>query len=256
MVANTPPEPSVNDYAALAQRLDDIQRQLDESGRASKFPFVVSHPGGVTDFQIIPSTSGDGSADILMGNGVGGKLIRISTDSLYGTKILQIFDQAGATMMSTDALAGFGWGTPSYPFIYSGFESLTLAGATSQGTATEIGRGVNFVYNPATFIQPRLRLLSTTNETVKVFAQWQDAQNNLINTADQTYALTANVPRIVYAPFGKNWQADDMNGICRVFIKGWCSTANPGNVNIASSYVDGYGVSQAFYNLFSSGWAV
>lgn len=255
MVANTPPEPSVNNYAALAQRLADIERQLDESGRASKFPFVVSH-SGVTDFQIIPSTSGDGSADILMGNGAGGKLIRISTDSLYGTKILQIFDQAGATMMSTDALAGFGWGTPSYPFIYSGFESLTLAGATSQGTATEIGRGVNFVYNPATFIQPRLRLLSTTNETVKVFAQWRDAQGNLNNTADQTYALSAGVATIQFPPFGKNWQADDMNGICRVFIKGWCSTANPGNITATLSYVDGYGVSQRFYTDNASLWAV
>lgn len=256
MVANSAPEPSADTYAALVQRLDAMQRQIDESGRASKFPFVVSH-SGTADFQIIPSVSGDGTADIAMGDGAGGKLIRVFTDADYGTKIYQLLDQAGSTVMSTDALAGFGLGTPSYPFIYGGFESLSLAGATSQGTATEIGRGVNWVYNPATYIAPRIRLFSSTNETAKIFVQWQDAQNNVVSTVDQTYALTASVVALRFPPFGKNWQSDDMGGApCRCFIKAWCSTANPGNITAQLSYVDGYGISQRWYNDNASGWAV
>ena len=132
MVASGSPQPSSDDFAALVQRLDALQRQISEGSAASKYPFVISH-GGVQDFAITPSTSGDGTADIFMGNGAGGKLIRVSTDSVYGTKIYQLLDQAGATMMSTDAKAGFGLGTPSCTFVYGGFESQTQAGAPPLG---------------------------------------------------------------------------------------------------------------------------
>lgn len=255
MVASSPPEPSANDYAALAQRLDEMQRQLDELGRASKFPFVVSH-GSIADFQIIRSSSGDGSADVLLGNGAGGKLIQIITDPTFGTKIFKVLDQGGSTMMSTDAKAGYGLGTPSLPFVYAGFESLNLNGATSQGTATEFARGVNYVYNPATFISPRVRLFSATAETVKLFAQWKDFQGNLNNTADITVNLSAGVTALPASKFGKVWDANDMNGVCSVFLKAYCTTANPGNVSITGSYQEGYGISKSFYDLFSSGWAV
>lgn len=255
MVASTAPEPSANDYAALVQRLDKMQQQIDEAGRASKFPFVVSH-GSITDFQIIRSVSGDGSADIYMGNGAGGKLLQVLTDPLYATKIFKILDQNGSTMMSTDALAGYGLGTPSFPFVYAGYESLNLNGATSQGTATEFARGSNFVYNPAAYVQPRIRLFSTTAETVKIFAQWRDAQANLNNTADITVNLTAGLTAFPNCQFGKLWDANDMNGINKVFLKAYCTTGNPANVNITASYQEGFGVSRAFYNLNAAGWAV
>lgn len=247
MVASAAPEPSANEFAVLSQRLDDMQRQLDEIGRASKFPLVVGH-NGVQDFAITQSASGDGSADIQMGNGAGGKLIQITTDSLYHTKIYRLLDQNGSTMMSTDALAGYGLGTPSLPFVYSGFESLNLNGATSQGTAAEIGRGINYIYNPATFINPRVRLFSSTAETVKIFAQWRDAQGNINNTTDVTISLVAGVVGFPACSFGKLWDANDMNAACRVFIKAYCTTANPVNVNATSSYQDGYGVSKKFYD--------
>lgn len=257
MVANTPIErvgPGQLDY--LLNRINDLERRLTEQGAKSTFPFSVGH-NGVRDFEIIPSTSGDGSADIRIGDGAGGKLIQIITDSNYGTKIYALKDQNGSTMMSTDALAGYGLGVPSFPFVYAGFESLNLTGATSQGTATEIGRGINYVYNPATFVSPRVRVVSSTAETVKIFAQWADGQGNLNNTADQTVSLSANAPQILVAlRFGKNWQADDMNTVCRVFIKAYCTTANPGNVNMTLSYQDGYGVSQRYYNDFSPTWSV
>jgi hypothetical protein len=161
-------------------------------------------------------------------------------------------------MLSTDALAGFGLGTPSYPFVYAGFESVTLAGATNQATGKEMARGVNFVYNPATYVNVRVRLSSATAETVKVFAEWRDGQGNITNTADITWALAAGTPAVLGSTFffGKNWQADDMNAPCRVAIKAYCTTANPGNVSATASYVDGYGVSQRFYNDNASAWAV
>jgi hypothetical protein len=256
MVASSPPEPSANDYAALVQRLDAMQRQIDEAGRAPKFPFVVSH-GGTQDFAIKPSVSGDGSADIFIGNGAGGKLIQVITDPVYLTKIFKILDQNGSTMMSTDALAGYGIGTPSLPFVYAGYESLNLSGATSQGTATEFARGSNFVYNPAAYILPRIRLFSTTAETVKVFAQWKDAQGNLNNTADVTVNLSAGVVNSVgLFRYGKVWDANDMNGICGVFLKAYCTSGTPANVNITGSYQEGYGISKRFYLDNSPNWAV
>jgi hypothetical protein len=255
MVASSPPEPSSNDYAALVQRLDAMQRQIDEAGRAPKFPFVVSH-GSSQDFAIKPSVSGDGSADIFIGNGAGGKLIQVITDPLYLTKIFKILDQNGSTMMSTDALAGYGLGTPSLPFIYAGYESLNLSGATNQATGREFARGGNFVYNPATLISPRVRLFSTTAETVKLFAQWKDGQGNLNNTSDITVNLSAGVTSLTIPSFGKLWDANDMNTACGVFIKAYCTTGTPANVNITASYQDGFGISKRFYLDNVATWAV
>lgn len=258
MVANTPAEPSVNTMAPLAQRLESLQRQLDESGRSSKYPLMVSH-GGTADFQITPSPTGDGTADIFMGDGAGGKLLRISTDAIYGTKIFQLFDQAGASMMSTDALAGFGWGTPSYPFVYDGWPWVTnLAGGTNHATSKELGRGSNFVYNPAVFVHPIVRVTSATNETVKIWCQFKDGQGNLTETADQTINVVAGVAFLDASTmfFGKNWQADDMNMLCNVFIKAYCTTANPGNCNVQIANAEGWGVSQRWYNDNAASWAV
>lgn len=256
MVANSNIErvgPGQMDY--LLNRLNDLERRLDQQGAKSSFPFSVGHQG-VRDFSIEPSSSGDGTADIFIGDGAGGKLIQVVTDSVYKTKIYRLLDQNGLTMMSTDAKAGYGLGTPSLPFVYAGFESATLGGATSQGTASEIARGTNFVYNPATFVSPRVRLFSSTAETVKLFAQWKDAQGNLVNTADFTTSIAAGAIGIRTPQFGKVWDADDMNGPCSVFIKAWVQGGTPGNVQVTASYQDGYGVSRAYFDLFSSGWSV
>lgn len=258
MVAGSAPEPSPDaggEFAALLRRIEVLERAQEEAARASKFPFVVSH-NGITDFQIIKSPTNDGTADILMGNGAGGKLIQVTTDTVYGTKILRILDQNGSTMLSTDAKAGYGLGTPSLPFPYAGFESVNLNGATSQGTATECARGINFVYNPAAFIKPRVRLFSTTVETVKLFAQWKDAQGNLNNTGEVTTTLTAGTPNFPACAFGKLWDANDMNAICSVFVKAYCTSGSPINVNMTASYQDGYGVSRGYYDQFSGGWSV
>lgn len=256
MVANSPIErvgPGQLDY--LLNRLNDLERRLDQQGARSSFPFSIGHQG-VRDFSIEPSSSGDGTADIFMGNGAGGKLIQILTDTTYGTKIFVLRDQNGRAMMSTDAAAGYGLGVPSYPFQYAGFESATLTGATSQGTASEIARGVNYVYNPATYVNVRIRLSSATSETVKVFAQWRDFQGNLVNTADQTLSITGGTIAVRTAAFGKLWDADDMNGTCSVFIKAWVQGGTPGNVSLTASYNDGYGISKGFYDTNSPGWAV
>jgi hypothetical protein len=260
MVAGSAPEPSPDaggEFAALLRRIEVLERAQDEAARASKFPFVVGH-NGIADFQIIKSPTNDGTADILMGNGAGGKLLQVTTDTLYGTKILRILDQNGSTMMSTDALAGYGLGTPSYPFVFAGYESNTLSGATSQGTARELARGTSFVYNPATFINSRVRLFSTTAETVKMFAQWKDGQGNLNNTADVTWNLAANTVTVLTndLKFGKLWDANDMNTPCAVFLKAYCTSGTPANVNVTASYQDGYGVSKRWYTDNSPSWAV
>lgn len=259
MVVNNPIERVGNgqvDY--LLNRLANIERQLNEGTARSSFPFSVGHLG-VTDFQIIPSLSGDGSADIYLGNGAGGKLLQVTTDTSYGSKILILRDQAGRTMLSTDAKAGYGLGVPSYPFTWGGYPwNLTLSGNTTKGTAREFARGGNFVYNPACYINPLVRMSSTTSETVQIFCEFKDSQGNITQTADRTIALTANVISLsnIGLDFAKLWDADDMNGICYVFIKAYCTTANPANVNIQACYTGGWGISQGFYDQNSNTWAV
>jgi hypothetical protein len=259
MVAQNPIErmgPGQVDY--LLNRLADIERRLDQGGARSSFPFSVGHLG-ITDFQIIPSVSGDGSADILIGDGAGGKLVRVFTDTKYGTKIYQVLDQSGKSMMSTDAAAGYGLGTPSLPFVYSGRTwNQTLAGATSQATAVEVARGLNYVYNPVTYIKPIIRIASATAETVRVFCQWRDASGALNNTADQTLTVTAGGFNIDAntCQFGKLWQAADMNGLVAAFIKAYVVGGTPGNVNIMATMGEGNGVSRGFYDIYSPGWAL
>lgn len=261
MVASGIPEPSHiagGELAALTTRLDRMSRDHAELSSQPKFPFSASH-AGARDFAIVPSPTGDGTADIMIGNGAGGQLIQVKTDPLYRTKILRLLDQQGATMLSTDALAGYGVGVPSYAFPYSGYESLNLSGATSQATATEIGRGSAYMYNPATFVQPRIRVVSSTAETVNFFVQWKDVQGNLTNTTNKTFALAAGVPQVLTSSlggFGKLWQADDMNGLCFAFFKAWCSSANPANISATLSYSEGRGISQAYYIDNAGAWAV
>lgn len=243
----------------LLNRLGILERQVGEQGARSTFPFSIGH-SGVRDFSVEPSASGDGTADIYIGDGAGGKLIQITTDALYHTKILRMLDQSGASMMSTDALAGYGLGTPSYAFPFSGFAwNTTLGGAIDHATAREIGRGGTFVYNPAVYLNPYIRISSATAETVKVFVQFKDSQGNLNETTDQTMTVTAGGVTTLGPGmyFGKNWDADDMNRICYAFFKAYVVGGTPGNVSIGMGYSEGYGVSQRFFSDNAvANWAV
>lgn len=247
MVANSPIERTGNgqiDY--LLNRLADIERRLDQGGARSSYPFSVGHLGQ-TDFQIVPSPSGDGSADILFGDGAGGKMIQITTDTLYGTKIIRFFDQNGKTMMSTDALAGFGWGTPSYPYPYGGREELSMATATSKATAIEIGRGINLAYNPSLYVQPRIRARCSTTDNLKVFCQFRHADSSTYDSADFGATVGAGSIAVFQPEFTAQWNADDMNGRTAVFFKAYCDTAAPANMFAQLFYQTGYGWSQRSY---------
>lgn len=248
MVASSPPEPSANDYAALALRLDAMQRQLDEAGRAAKSPFVVSH-NGVQDFAITPSPTGDGTMDILIGDGAGGKLIQVKTDPLYGTKIITFLDQAGKSMMSTDALAGFGWGTPSYPYLFGGTEEANLAANTSHATAVTIATGVAYAYNPAVYIQPRCRARTSTGGTIRYFAQFRHEDGSTYDSAEVSDAIGVGAVSTTFPEFAGQWTANDMNRPTAVFIKAYSAVGTAANLFVQSYYQAGYGISQAGYNL-------
>lgn len=248
MVANSPIErvgPGQLDY--LLNRLNEIERRLDQGGARSAYPFSVGH-SGVRDFSIEPSASGDGTADILVGDGAGGKLIQVITDSNYGTKILKLLDQSGRTMMSTDALSGFGWGTPSYPYPYGGREEVNLSGATSVATALEIGRGVNFAYNPGAYFVPRIRARSATAVTVKVFCQFRHWDNSTYNSADFTFNIAANTITSQFPEYAAQWIDADMSGLTAVFFKAYVSSGVASDVFAQLFYQIGYGFSQRAYN--------
>lgn len=248
MVANSPVErvgPGQVDY--LLNRLADLERRMDQQGAKSTFPFSVGH-ANVRDFEIVRSVSGDGSADIYIGDGVGGKLIQVTTDQLYGTKIIRFLDQSGATMMSTDALSGYGWGTPSYPYLYGGWIEINMVGATTKGTAVEIGRGITYAYNPAAYFKPRIRARSSTSDNIKIFAQFRHADGSTYNTADFATTIAANTIPTLTPDFAAQWTAGDMSGPTAVFFKAYCDTAAPQNVFAQLFYGEGYGISQRAYN--------
>lgn len=222
-----------------------LKRQVDELGRQTKYPLLVSH-GGTTDFSLTPSPSGDGTTDVYIGNGVGGALLQVMNDPVYGTKIMSLLDYNGTTMMSTDASAGYGLGVPSYPFLYAGFESLNMSGATSVGTATEIGRGQNFVYNPALFVEPRIRISSVSAVTVNIFAQFVGLNLGTVNTTERVFNV--NGVQVQNPDFMCLFPKEDMNNNGKVFIKAYCSAGIGADVSMTVSYNLGYGVSKALYD--------
>jgi hypothetical protein len=251
MVASSPPEPSSQDYAALIQRLDAMQRQIDESGRASRFPFVVSH-GGVTDFQVVPSPTLDGTADIFMGDGAGNPAFRTRSVPGSAFKIVELFDASAGLMYSVDSITGYGLGNPVLPYPFGGYESLTLNGATTPGTATDIGYGSNWAYNPCTVVQPRIRFLSSTAVTVNLFAAWTGGVTTY-TTTERVINLSAGVPSINFPSFAVNWAAGDMRTASAVTIRAYCSAGIAANANVTLAYRYGAGVSRGYSDSFLQG---
>ncbi|MET8848042.1 hypothetical protein [Amycolatopsis sp. NPDC004625] len=82
MVANQPIErPGSSDF--LVNKLNRQQRQADEQGRQSKYPFIVSHSGTV-DFAVVPRPNGASGAAVLIYDGAANLVLGSDVDVGYG----------------------------------------------------------------------------------------------------------------------------------------------------------------------------
>lgn len=81
MVANPPIErPNSSDF--LVNQLTQQQRQADEQGRQSKYPFSISH-SGTPDFTVLPNSDGTG-AIVSVYDGAGNLVVATDPDTKYG----------------------------------------------------------------------------------------------------------------------------------------------------------------------------
>lgn len=244
MVANQPVErPGSMDY--LVNKINELEQRLAELTAQSKFPFSVAH-GSVRDFTILPSSSGDGTADLWVGDGAGNPALRTRSVVGSGFKIIEMFDSAGGLLYSTDSITGYGLGNPCFPFPLGGKEQITLAGATAPGSAAEIGLGSNFVWNPALWLQPQIRLISPTAATVRLFATFS-GPNVAYTTTERTVSVPGgNVASQAFYQFATYLSPGDIRGIVGASIKAYVSSGTPGDVNVRLTPWRGTGVSRGY----------
>lgn len=214
------------------QRLAALERKIDEHSRRDLSNSVVS-AGGL--FRILNPNGHTG--------------LRAGPFAADPTKsVLSVNDNNGAPMVSVDYVSGYGLGNPTLAYPYAGFESLNLTGATSVGTATEVGVGRNWVYNPALSLMPRVRWFSSTAATVWFFAIFQ-APSGTHTTAGHSYALPAAGADIEFPGCAALFQAQDMAEETTVSFRAYCSAGTASNVNVTMTFYRGSGVSKGYYDL-------
>lgn len=248
MVASQPVErPDSMDY--LINKINELERKLGELTAQSKFPFAVGH-GTVTDFSVLPSTSGDGTADLFVGDGAGNPALRTSSVPGSGFKIVELFDASDNLMYSTDSITGWGLGNPLFPFVFGGKEQIDLTGATAPGTATEIGLGASFVYNPVLWLTPQVRLISPTAATVKLFAVFTGASTSYTTTERTVSVPAGNLASVNFYNFAYYLTEDDVRGNVGVSIKAYCSAGTASDVDVRLTPYRGIGVSRGYGDQF------
>lgn len=168
MVANLPIErPNSQDY--LINELRELRRTVEEYTRASKFPFSIGH-NGVPDFTVLPSESGDGTADLTMYYGNGDPLV--VTRTVGGKKIFGIKDASVGgvqpSLFVTDPISGYGLATPYVQFALYPYDPPDLG----HGSATfyPIWTGNAQALNPAVQAVISLKLVSSAAATMQ--ARW------------------------------------------------------------------------------------
>lgn len=162
--------PNVNFGGAdgLANFLQDQQRQADEQGRQTKYPFSAGPAG--TSFQIYPDpaitdASGNPVVDTVLRYGDGKTALSIKPGAAhYGSKQqLVLRDLSGTVSYATDESAGYGLSHPSFAYHMTGIESAGPNLPTTAGTAAIMAQGSNYIYNPVWHIMCRLRFAVGAN---------------------------------------------------------------------------------------------
>jgi hypothetical protein len=237
----------------LANFLQDMQRQIDENGRRSTYPFSA---GPMGTFQIYPDptivdATGKPVVDTVLKYGDGTTALSIRPGlPQYGSKQQMVMrDLAGRAMYATDESAGYGLIHPSFAYHMTGIESAGPNLPTA-APGVAVAQGTNFIYNPTWHIMCRLRFSIGANAlnataTVKVVG----TDGTVYGSTSSTFTAGANA---FYVPTFEKMillPAVAMNTRCYAEISVYVA---PGDTTTS---VQGFptmsvGVSKAWYDLY------
>jgi hypothetical protein len=151
----------------LANFLQDQQRQIDELGRRSTYPFSAG-PGGTIQVYPDPSikdVNGQPVVDTVMKFDTGIAALSIKPGiAAYGSKQqMTMRDLSGYVMYRTDESAGYGLAQPSMNYQMTGIESAGPNLPTSAATAVTVALGASPIYNPVWYVECRIRFVVGAN---------------------------------------------------------------------------------------------
>jgi hypothetical protein len=145
-----------------------LQRQIDELGRQTKFPFVISH-AGVDDFTILPNPNGDNA-------------------------LVSIYDGSGNVLFQSDADAGYGvaWPIVTVPFYAYDPPNFGITG----NVFTPVWTGQFVPTNPGVEGQIALKMVCSTAASMQ--ARWHH-YNGSFSTYSTPVTLSGATAGTYYA---------------------------------------------------------
>jgi hypothetical protein len=139
----------------LANFLQDQQRQIDELGRQSRYPFSA---GPMGTFQIYPDptivdANGEPVVDWTLSYGDGTPAISVKPGlPKYGSKQqMALYDLAGNVVYRTDESAGYGLSAPLYNYTLGVLFAGTSSASNTSGTEVAVAESATPFYNPAIY---------------------------------------------------------------------------------------------------------
>jgi hypothetical protein len=147
--------------SGLANFLQDQQRQIDENGRRSTYPFSAG-PGGGT-FQIFPDpTIVDGNGKPVVdtvlkyGDGTTALSVRPGLPQFGSKQQMVLRDLGGNITYATDEAAGYGLAAPLYNYTLQVLFAGTSSASNAAGVEVVVADCSTPFYNPVVFARALL----------------------------------------------------------------------------------------------------
>ncbi|GAB3376178.1 hypothetical protein [Amycolatopsis echigonensis] len=247
MVANDPTErPGSADF--IANKLRDLQQQIDALTRQTKFPFSIGH-SGVADFEILPDPDDPGGgAKVRILNGAGQPIFETYYSTIYNGKAARMLDLAGTTMWSLDESAGYGLSNPGMSIVMGGQARWSFAGSTTVDTAQVVADGYGGAFNPALWVGAELNLEnSTLASTFNLWVEVLLAGSVIASSSTDVQSVAANTTSIRSISKMLLLPQSAMQKTIEVRIRMWNSTG--GNAFSQAFPRQCQGISKAFYDV-------
>jgi hypothetical protein len=186
----------------LANFLQDQQRQIDELGRRSTYPFSAG-PGGT--FQVYPDPSikdatGQPVVDTVLSYATGAPALALKPGKpIYGSKQqMSMYDLAGNVMYRTDESAGYGLSAPLYNYQLSVTWLGTSSASNSANVEVVVAECPTPFYNPAIWA----RGLITMPNAIPWSARFAvtDGNTTVTSTTSNITGGSASVQKVMLLP--------------------------------------------------------
>jgi hypothetical protein len=181
--------------------LQDQQRQIDELGRRSTYPFSAG-PGGTIQVYPDPSikdANGQPVVDTVMKYDTGIAALSIKPGSpTYGSKQQMVMrDLAGNVVYRTDESAGYGLSAPFYHYFLSVQFEGTSSASNTAGTEYAVAESPTPFYNPALWCRALLTMPTGVTWTARFLVT--DGTTTVSSTST-SYTNSAYVTKILLLP--------------------------------------------------------